>query len=112
MQVESSRSKWPVVVVLLALIGAAVWWLRGEEAPPIVDLETIEGESRANESMNLGPRDRPELVVDPRRGERASVTGTVKDTQGRPIAGAQVCAQAQSPRLASTDARKASCAIE
>jgi protocatechuate 3,4-dioxygenase beta subunit len=104
-----SRSRWPIVVVLLAAIAAGAWWLGKEEPLPVVDLDTIEGESRANGSMNLGPRDRPELVVDPRRGERAAISGVVKDPQGKPIAGAQVCAQAQSPRLASVDVRKASC---
>ena len=104
-----SRNRWPIVVVLLAAIGAGAWWLGRDEPAPVVDLDIIEGESRANGSMNLGPRDRPERVVDPRRGERASVSGIVKDQQGKPIAGAQVCAQAQSPRLASVDARKASC---
>ena len=110
MPAESSRSKLPVVVVLLGVVAAGVWWMRGrDDAGSAVDAEASEEASRANAGMNLGPRDRPERVVDPRRGERASVSGTVKDTQGRPIAGAQVCAQAQSPRLASVDVRKASC---
>ena len=59
----------PIVVVLLAAIGAGAWWLGRDEPAPVVDLDIIEGESRANGSMNLGPRDRPERVVDPRRLE-------------------------------------------
>ena len=109
--VERSGGRWPIVVVVLALLGAGLWWLRGAErdTPAVAATAADDSTTRSTAAMGTGPRDRPELVIDPRRGERASVSGSVRDPQGRPVAGAQVCAQAQSSRLASADVRTASC---
>ena len=108
---ERSRSKWPMVVVGLGLIGGGLWWLRADaETEPGAGQGELAGVAGSQTDYVSGPRDRPALVIDARLGERASVSGTVRDPQGRPVAGAQVCAQAESSRLASVDRRKASCA--
>ncbi len=99
-----SKRGWGVVVVL----GAAAWWLwpRGGED---VALRGVAGASVAGR-VGEGPRTRPLPVIERRDGSRAAVAGSVKDPQGRPVAGAQVCALVISERLAGSDARAPFCA--
>lgn len=112
--VERSRSRVPVVVGLLALIGLGLWWLRGDEAPGApapADATGTAARDGGRTSFGDGPRSRPELDLDIRRGERASISGTITDEKGRPISGANVCAAARSEQLASSDTRRVTCAV-
>ena len=104
-----SSPRWPLVVVVLALAAGLLWWLRGREdaAHDTPEAAAATDEARAY----TGPRAQAEPAVDLLRlGRRAAITGTITDTRGRPIAGAQVCATAQSQRLATRETRRPTCA--
>ncbi|MBA3546823.1 MAG: carboxypeptidase regulatory-like domain-containing protein [Nannocystis sp.] len=98
-----------VVGLGLVVLAGGLWWLlRGDAAVP-KDAAT-EVASQANvANQAIGPRSRPELVIDPLKLAQASVAGTIRDTKGQPIAGAQVCARARAERLVSSDMRKIHC---
>ncbi|HEY0136574.1 MAG TPA: carboxypeptidase-like regulatory domain-containing protein, partial [Nannocystis sp.] len=87
---------------MLALVGAAVWlWTcRGDE--PEADPGTT---AVVRGAVGTGPRDRPELPEDPRHARSAAISGTIRDPQGQPIAGARVCALAGSPGQSRADAQ-------
>ncbi len=105
---QTGPRRWPIALVIAALIGLAVWWLRAPAVTVTTDDATpVEGAVAVD--PRVGPRDRPLPAIDLRRGERAAVSGLVKDDQGRPLAGAQVCARAISEQLASSDTRRATC---
>lgn len=94
---------------LAALLGLGAWWAwhaRHEGGAA----EVVEAEVGARVPVGEGPRTRPLPVLEPRDGLRAAIAGTVRDPQGRPVAGAQVCALASSQRLAGSDTRTPSCA--
>jgi len=96
-------------VLVLALVAGLLWWLRGREdaASDTTAAAVVTDEARAY----TGPRARTEPAVDLLRlGHQATISGTITDTQGRPIAGAQVCATAQSQRLATSVTRRPICA--
>ncbi len=107
-----SRSRFPWVVGVILLVGGGVWLWRGGEAVEVAaeDVEGAAGRaSAASLSQGLDGLRRPLVVIDPRRGERASIAGTVRDEKGAAIAGATVCARAQSDRLGSADTRRPTC---
>lgn len=109
---EESRSRWPGVLAVFALVGAGLWLWRGREAPaeatPVDDAE-LRRASEASRAIDLDALGKSRLVIDPRRAERASIAGSVRDQKGAPIAGATVCARADSEKLASADTRRATC---
>lgn len=109
---EQSRSRFPWAVGVILLVGAGVWWWRGGEGAEVATEDADGAAGRASEaarSIDLDGLMKPKLVIDPKRGERASIAGTVRDQKGGGIAGATVCAQAWSDRLGSADTRRAVC---
>jgi protocatechuate 3,4-dioxygenase beta subunit len=91
------------------LAGGLIWWLYRGDVREGVD-RTDEATAAAAQAPLLAPPDaRPAWALSPRLADRATVSGTVTDTQGRPIADALVCSFARSNRLASGDTRKATC---
>ena len=99
--------RW-VGLVGLVTLAAAAWWLsRGSEDGGA--REVAEGEA-AVAIAGEGPRTRPLPVIERRDGLQAVIAGTVKDPQGRPVAGAQVCALTISERLAGSETRTPRCA--
>ena len=106
---EQGRSTRTVVLVALAVVGAALWWLLRRDAATSADAATEVASQASAASQAMGPRGRPELVIDPMKLRQASVAGTIRDAKGRPIAGAQVCACAQGGRLVSSDWRTIHC---
>ncbi len=103
-----SPRRWPLVAFVLALALALLWWLRGRDAAP-VDVSDEAAVADGSQAVLAGPRVRAEPAIDLLRSQRSSITGIVTDKQGRPIAGAQVCATAESQRLPSSDTRRAVC---
>ncbi|MCA9693272.1 MAG: carboxypeptidase regulatory-like domain-containing protein, partial [Myxococcales bacterium] len=99
-------------MALLLVVVAAVWWFvrsPGEEAgssdptksgadrPSIASLGDPQGEIASREKV----------LVD----ARATIRGTVRDPDGQPIAGAQVCARADTRELSEVETRTPTCAI-
>lgn len=109
---EQSRSRWPWAVGVILLVGAGAWLWRGQEAAEVASEDAAGAGRRASEaasSLDMDGLLKPKLVIDPRRGDRASIAGTVRDQKGAAIAGATVCAAARSERLSSADTRRATC---
>ena len=101
------RSRWPLLVASLALVGGLLWWLRGCEGgvESSVEVPATDGIVKAY----TGPRERPPPTLDLRNGALAAIIGTVTDLHGLPIADARVCATVQTTRLPSRDVRRAMC---
>lgn len=78
-------------LALLGLIGGAAWWLLrgGEAAAPATARDGAAPRVQAP-ALRVG-EDEERRALDLRQAARASLSGTVRDEQGRPIAGAQVC---------------------
>ncbi|MCA9706596.1 MAG: carboxypeptidase regulatory-like domain-containing protein [Myxococcales bacterium] len=108
---KGGRRGWLVAVVVLLGLGLAWWWHSGRPQAPRSD--AAEGEVAAASAGQDGST--PRVVpprrddVDPWQAPRAAVAGTVRDEQGRPIAGAQVCAALQDDALAQTTRRPPEC---
>jgi len=107
-QAENSRKKSVVALAAVALLGGAVWWLNGrstrEAAPePATAKTAARGPVGGFEPRSEKPS------ADPRLAGRATIAGTVRDARGQPVAGAQVCASAQSIRLATSETRRPTC---
>ncbi len=102
---DGSRARWVVVLVIAAIAGLW-WWTR---AWSVEQVEVARVEEAAPVGVMTGPRGVPVIEVDPRFATRAAIAGLVTDTQGRAIAGAQVCAKAESPRLVYSENRRAHC---
>ncbi len=106
---EQGRATRIVLVLGLVLVAATLWWLlRGDAARPADAAAGLANQANVG-SQATGPRSRPELVVAPLKLAQASVAGTIRDPQGQPIAGAQVCARTQAQRLVSSDMRAVHC---
>jgi len=104
-----ARAMGVLLGALLAAL-AMLWGWRGAGEPAGTVDAGAGPEPRTSGGAALGPRGRPERAVEPRLA-LASVTGTVRDAQGRPIAGAQVCARARAERLVSQESRRIACAV-
>ncbi|HEY3803935.1 MAG TPA: carboxypeptidase regulatory-like domain-containing protein [Kofleriaceae bacterium] len=103
---QLTRRRLGIVVGALALLAAVAVWM----------LHRAGGHRQANEkpSASFAHTFAPERI-DPRKLERASIAGTIRDEAGKPIAGARVCADASTtdlpyelvrdPRCTMTDAR-------
>lgn len=105
---ERSQGSRAGLYLALGLIGAGLWWV-WPKTPGAAPQRDEAGSDGAVQAIAGAPRSRLEAVVDPLRLARAAVSGTVTDVQGRPIAGAQVCARTGAPELASSETRKARC---
>lgn len=110
-QHEQRRSNGPILAGLGLAGGLIVWWLfRGGAAPAASDAGEAGG-SPVLEPQVVDRRERPGLTLGPRLADRAAISGKVLDENGQPVAGAQVCAQADSERLGQADKRRASCTL-
>lgn len=106
---ETGRGTKLVVAVVAAIVGVGLWfWLRG--GAEVAEPEVAGAPEEPGQAVVLSePRGRPALVLGPRFGDRASIAGLIKDPQGQGVAGAQVCASAESERLPSSDTRRPTC---
>ncbi len=105
----TSRSKWPIALVIVLLIGLGAWWWM-RPAP------VIPGEREVVATTPAAPVPLPGSPIatalpDLRLANRATISGTVFDPQGQPLAGAQVCASVASERLPQREAWKPTCAL-
>jgi hypothetical protein len=105
---QSRRSAAPAVLLGLLVVAGAIWWLypRQQGAGPE---QNEEAGAAAVPWVAGGEAD--EAVRMLRLGRPAAIAGTVKDEDGKPIAGARVCAQARSDQLVSSETRFARCSL-
>ena len=91
---QTRRANVGLWVVILALVAAAWWlWAREGEEPAA----KTEATAAVHGAVGTGLLDRPEQHVDPRLAGAAAISGTIRDLQGQPVAGARVCALAGGP---------------
>lgn len=98
--------------VALLACGAAYWLWSGsdddgraasdEQATTSATARASDGSGLQAKKLSLG---RDEVLI----AERAALSGTVRDPEGSPIAGAQVCASASSRKLLRSDVRSPFC---
>ena len=82
---------WGLIIAAALLVGLGAWLLGGDGE---VEHEEIQADASEQEPVRLGLRRasaRPELSTQP----KAAIAGTVRDREGSPIAGAQICAWPQ-----------------
>ncbi|MEZ4451361.1 MAG: carboxypeptidase regulatory-like domain-containing protein [Nannocystaceae bacterium] len=108
---QGSSSKF-VVVAALAIGGGLLWWLLGRADPeattePIADGAGARPDDARRRGLELALR--PGAAAELRLARRASITGTIRDDGGEPIAGARVCALVRSWVLPSVDTQNARC---
>jgi len=90
-----------VGLLVLALVGVAVWlWTRGGDEAVVV---AGAGPEAGPGVVGTGPRDRQAEIDARLAGRGSAVSGTIRDPQGQPVAGAKVCVIASGPRLARAD---------
>ena len=92
---DGSRTKLLGLLALFALALGLGWWLtRSDDGPgdSSSSADAAAAASGADASPALAPRTVRRSDIDPLTAPRATVTGTVRDQRGQPIAGAQVCA--------------------
>jgi len=106
MMASNSRGRLLGLLGLLALVGLLTWWLWADPAAPDVGA-TVD---TAGERGGLALRDRTGLAVDPLHGKLAAIAGTVRDPQGQPLAGANVCAFPGGRRLSRAE-RASRCVV-
>ncbi|WP_434421317.1 carboxypeptidase-like regulatory domain-containing protein [Nannocystis pusilla] len=97
-----------VVGVTLVVLAGVLWWLREEKDEASLPAASEVGEAPA-QAVTVARVEAAVLQVDPRLGARASIAGFVKDPRGTPIAGAQVCALANSERVTTEERRRTDC---
>ncbi|MCA9655207.1 MAG: carboxypeptidase regulatory-like domain-containing protein [Myxococcales bacterium] len=98
-------------LVLLAGLALALWWWLGHREDPEQETTAAaasESSERADEASPVAKTLR-RSDIDPWTAPRATVSGTVRDEQGRPIAGAQVCAELQDRDVARTNRQPPQC---
>jgi len=95
----SNRGLWIAMCVPAALVGSVMYFKWNADGP---------GTHGGGEDLHVtleapmaAPMQPPESALTQRRHERASISGTVRDSDARPIAGAHVCAAASSSLLGS-----------
>jgi protocatechuate 3,4-dioxygenase beta subunit len=100
-------------LVALAVLALGLWWWLGRDRGG-----AGEGEGEGNGSDAAGASASADALrpvplrgkaLDPWQAPRAVVSGTVRDEQGNPIAGAQVCGELQDESLAGIDRRPPQC---
>lgn len=94
-----------VVAAIVAALCLAAWLVSRSGGPP----PTGGGAPSAASSSDVGRSNG--ASVDPRFGEKGSITGWVTDGGSKPIGGAQVCAEASSALLSSREMREPICVI-
>ena len=104
---STNRGLWIAMSVPIALVGSVIYFKWNADGPGTHgggdDLHvTLEAPMAA-------PMQPPESDLSQRRHERASISGTVRDPDHRPIAGAHVCAAASSTLLGSDETRWPRC---
>lgn len=104
---DESKTKMYVLAALAVLALGLWWWLGRDLGSPASDEDgsAAAGEAAAASASPEELRAVPlrGTKVDPWQAPRAVVTGRVRDEQGGPIAGAQVCAVVQDETLAGID---------
>lgn len=105
---DGAKTKILGLVALTALALALWWWLgRSGDADPDAGeagsgaVAAAAGADPQGSAPTVVPRRGSD--VDPWKAPRAAVGGTVRNEQGQPIAGAQVCAKLQDRDLAQTE---------
>ncbi|MFZ6183276.1 carboxypeptidase regulatory-like domain-containing protein [Nannocystis pusilla] len=98
-----------VVGVTLVVLAGVLWWLRAEKEEAASSAAS-QVEEAPVEAVTVARVEAAVLQIDPRLGARASIAGFVKDSRGTPIAGAQVCALANSERVTTEERRRPDCA--
>lgn len=108
---DEARGTGPVWLVIAGLAGAAAlwWWRSGAESAALPAAEE-QALAPAQAIVASLPELRPTLTLNPSLAERAAIAGTVRDPNGQPVAGAQVCAVTHSNLLATKDTERPSCA--
>ena len=109
---DNSKTKLFGVLLVAGLAMGLWWWMSGrdgetERASDKAAATAKAGDAAAGGGLAAKPMRRSD--VDPFKAPRASVTGTVRDEAGQPIAGAQVCALVQDRDLAGTSRRPPDC---
>lgn len=101
-------SRWlPILVGLMAVLGIG-WWLVGNDDAS--GDETAEGAEAGEDAAAQSSGKLPGVLrSSPFTQEKASVAGTISDEQGKPIAGATVCAWARGNQLGSAQTRFPTC---
>lgn len=105
-----TKKTWGTLAALVLV--TLLWWLlRGDERGAAGTGE--DGRGRAGLGADLGGLlDRAALKLpDLRRADRAAIAGHVRDPEGRPIAGATVCAGGSSPQLSQVERAERSCVV-
>jgi hypothetical protein len=100
-----TKRKLGIAAAVLALIAALVVWRlhRGGS----VDGKPAEAATQASPTAFAMGR---EARIDPRKLERASIAGTIRDEDRKPIANARVCADAETAKLSAELVRDPRCA--
>lgn len=95
------------LLLVLGVFAGVVWWLLAGEEPASTNATEVVADAPV--ALSVGPRVGAELDIEALKDTKASIAGRVHDDKGRPIAGAQVCAFAESPWLGSSDRRTPTC---
>ncbi|MCB9566518.1 MAG: carboxypeptidase regulatory-like domain-containing protein [Myxococcales bacterium] len=112
---EGGSSTGAKVIVISVIGAAALWWVLADDAVDSSDAPgEVAGEAGGHEaaprdSGGLRARAIPSNAAALLGAPRASIRGTIRDQEGRSIAGAQVCALPRSPILPTADKRSARC---
>ena len=86
------------VGIVAVVVAVALWRCRRD---PTVDAETQRGSARDQVTSTGAPAVgvTPKAKIDPRTQARGSISGTIRDTDGKPIANATVCLSLYSDEL-------------
>lgn len=99
-----------VWIAIAGLLGLGVWLVRRSGGEGAEAARVGEGAGGTAPAVLAGEGKRkPELLLDLRVAERATIAGTVRDPRGAPVAGAQVCAFSRSNWLAPSETRRPNC---
>lgn len=100
-------------LIALAVLALGLWWGFGRDDGTALDEGARDGSSAAADARPSDALPAPLPLrrsdVDVLTAPRAAVSGTVRDAQARPIAGAQVCAKLQDRDLAQTERHPPQC---
>ncbi|HVI03806.1 MAG TPA: carboxypeptidase regulatory-like domain-containing protein [Enhygromyxa sp.] len=101
--------RWGLVAAILVLLGVGLWLSLGRD----VDEQAREDSTAAKTTTPLTkstPRDdRRDSTATLLRSDKATLTGTVRNEQGQPIAGATVCAWPDQQKLRGASDGRPSC---
>jgi protocatechuate 3,4-dioxygenase beta subunit len=98
-----TKRRVAVAAVVVSAIAAFVLWKWQGSAPAAEATTQAQGVSQSSQAAALAKRE------DPRKLERASISGTITDEDKKPIAGARVCADAASHQLSEELVRDPRC---